>query len=140
MHYPASSLLIQPTITHRLVVDQVVIKPSPSVRNLGFQLRADLSIADNVSVVIRRGYYNFRQLRHLRSSMTREALRHAAYALLLSRKDYCNSLYANAPATSTKRLKSLINMAAGVVPARFRSDHNGFHKGLPALATNPAAS
>ena len=89
-----------------LVVDQVVIKPSLSVRDLGIQLRADLSVADHVSAVIRSGYYNIRQLR---SSMTREALRHAAYALVLSRVDYYNSLYANATAISTNRLQSLIN-------------------------------
>ena len=80
------------------------------------------------------------QLRQLRSSMTREALRHRAYALVLSRVDYCNSLRANVHATSTKRLQSLINMAARVVSGRCRFDHNGFHKGQPALAAYPAAS
>ena len=101
-----------------LVVDQVDIKPSLSVRDLGVQLRADLSVADHDTAVIRSGYYNISQLRQLRSSMTREALRHAAYALVLSRVDYCNSLYANAPATS-----SLINMAARVVSGSSRFDH-----------------
>ena len=84
-----------------LVVDQVDIKPSLSVRDHGVQIRADLSVADHVSAVIRSGHYNIRQLWQLRSSMTREALRHAAYELVLSRVDYCNSLFANAPATST---------------------------------------
>ena len=40
------------------VVDQVDIKPSLSVRDLGVQLRTDLSVADHVSAVIRSGYYN----------------------------------------------------------------------------------
>ena len=106
-----------------LVVDQVDIKPSLSVRDLGVQLCANLSVADHVSAVIRSGYYNIRQLRQLRSSMTCEALHHAAYALVLSRVDYRNSLFANAPATSTKRLQSLINMAARVVSGPSRFDH-----------------
>ena len=106
-----------------LVAYQVVIKPSLSVRDLGVQLWADLSVADHVSAVIRSGYYNIRQRRQLRSSMTREALRHAAHAQALSRIDCCNSLYANAPATSTKLLQSLINMAARVVSCRSRFDH-----------------
>ena len=89
-----------------LVVDQVVINPSLSVRNLGVQLRADMSVTDQ-----------------LQSSMTREALRHAACTLVLPRVDYCNSLSANAPATSTKRLQSVINMAARVVSGRSRFDH-----------------
>ena len=48
------SLFDQPS----LVVDQVDIKPSLSVRDLGVQLRVDLSVADHVSAVIRSGYYN----------------------------------------------------------------------------------
>ena len=103
-----------------LIIDQIVIKPSLGVRNLGVQLRADLSVANRISAVIRSGYYNIRQLR---SSMTRKALHHAAYALVLSRVDYCNSLYANAHATSTKRLQSLISMAARVVSGCSRFDH-----------------
>ena len=55
--------------------------------------------------------------------MTREELRHAAYALVLSRVDYCNSLFASAPATSTMRLQSLINMAARVVSGCSRFIH-----------------
>ena len=82
-----------------LIVDQVVIKSSLSIRELSVQLRADLSVANHVSAVIRSGNYNNHQLR---SSMTREALRHAVYTLVLSRVDYCNSLFANTPATSTK--------------------------------------
>ena len=42
---------------------------------------------------------------------------------MLSRVDYCNSLYADAPATSTKRLQSLINMAARVVSGCSRFNH-----------------
>ena len=123
-----------------LVVDQVDIRPSLSVRDLGVQFRADQSVADHVSAVIRYGHYNIRQFRQLRSSMIREALRHAAYALVLSIVDYGNSLFANGPATSTKRLQSLINMAARVVSGRSRFDHNKFHKELPELAANSAAS
>ena len=106
-----------------LVVDQVDITPSLSIRDLGVQLRADLSVANHVFTVICSGNYNIRQLHQLQSLMTREALRHAAYALMLSRVDYCNSLFANAPATSTKRFQSLINLAARVVSDCSRFDH-----------------
>ena len=55
--------------------------------------------------------------------MTHEALHDAAYALLLSGVDCCNSLYANAPATSIKRLQTLVNMASRTVCGRSRFDH-----------------
>ena len=43
--------------------------------------------------------------------------------MVLSRVDYCNSLFANAPATSTKRIQSLINVAARVMSDRSRFEH-----------------
>ena len=49
-------------------------------------------------------------------------MRVAAYALVLSRLDYCNSLYANAPVTQIRRLQMIINMAARVVSGRRRFD------------------
>ena len=61
-------------------------------RDLGVQLRADLSITDQVGKVVRSCYYNIRQLRTIRSALTPDALRDAAYALILFRLDYCNAL------------------------------------------------
>ena len=105
-----------------LVVGESVIDPSISVRNLGVQWRSDLMINRQISTVVRSCNYNSRQLRATRSSLSRNALRDVAYALFLSRLDYCNVLYENAPATQMKRLRVLINMAASVVSRRRRYD------------------
>ena len=59
-------------------------------------------------------------LRTIRSSLTPDALRDAAYALILSRLDYSNALYLNAPMCE---LHMLINTAARVVSGRSRFDH-----------------
>ena len=48
---------------------------------------------------------------------------YGAYPLALSNVDYCNLLYAINPATSTKRLQSLINMFARFVSGPSRFDH-----------------
>ena len=40
--------------------------------------------------------------------------------MLLSRLDYCNSLYVNAPVTQMRRLQMIFNMAACVVSGRRR--------------------
>ena len=101
-----------------LLVGESVIDPSISVRNLGVQLRSDLMINDQISTVVRSCNYNIRQLRAIRSSLSRDALRDVAYTLVFSRLDYCNVLYANAPPTQMKRLQVLINMAARVVSGR----------------------
>ena len=99
-----------------------MIHPTSSVRNLGVQLRSDLTINDQVSAVVRSCNYNIRQLRAVRSALSRDALRDAAYALVLSRLDYCNSLYANAPVAQMRGLQMIINMAALVLSERRRFD------------------
>ena len=73
--------------------DHSMMSPLNVVRDLGVQFRADLSVADLVSKVVHSCCYNIRQLRTMRSSLTRDHLRDAAYALILSRLDYCNALY-----------------------------------------------
>ena len=105
-----------------LLVGESVIDPTISVRNLGVQLRSDLMINDQISTVVRSCNYNIRQLRAIRSSLSRYALRDVAYDLVLSRLDYFNVLYANAPVTQIKRLQMVINMTARVVSGRRRFD------------------
>ena len=83
-------------------------------------LRSDLSMTDQLAAVVRSCYYNIRQLRAIRSSLTRDALRDAAYALVLSRLDYCNALYVNMPDSMMQQLQMLINTAACVISGRGR--------------------
>ena len=66
-----------------LLVGEYVIDPSISVRNLGVQLRSDLMINDQISTVVRSCNYNIRQLRAIRSFLSRDALRDVAYRIYL---------------------------------------------------------
>ena len=117
-------------------IGQSVIQQTSTVHNLGVQLRLDLTINDLVSAVFRSCNYNIRQLRTVHSALSRDALRDAAYALVLSRLDYCNSLYVNAPMTQMRRLQMIINMAARVVSGRRRFDFNyRLHQTRASLAT-----
>ena len=94
-----------------------------AVQYLIVQLQADLSVTDQVSKVVRSCYYDIQKLRTFRSSLTPDALRDAEYALILSRLDYCNARYLNAPMCELHRLQMLINTAARVVSGRSRFDH-----------------
>ena len=67
--------------------------------------------------------YNIRQLRTNKSSLTLDALQHVAYPLILSRIDYCNSLYAGLPAVTIQRLQGLINTAAMTLSGRSWLSH-----------------
>ena len=101
-----ASTFDQPSLT----IGQSTISPSNVDRNLGVQLRADLSAADQVSKIVRSCYYNIRQLRTIRSTLTSDVLRDAAYALILSRLDYCNTLYLIAHVCELHRLEMLITL------------------------------
>ena len=79
------------------------------------KLLSDLTIDDQVSTVFRSCNYNIRQLRAVRSTLSRDALRDAVYTVVLSRLDYCNSLNANTQVTQMRRLQMIINIVVRVV-------------------------
>ena len=97
---------------------QSMIQPTSWCATLAFNYGKILTINDHVSAVVRSCNYNIRQLRAVHSALSQDALRDAAYAVVLSRLDYCNSLYANAPVTQMRRLQMIINIAAHVVSGR----------------------
>ena len=93
----------QPSLT----IGHSTISPSNVVRDLGVLLRDDLSVTYQVSKIVRSCNQNIQQLRTIRSSFSPDALRDAAYALILSRLDYCNAFYMNAPMCEFHRLQML---------------------------------
>ena len=79
-------------------------------------------IYNQVSAVVHSCNYNITQLLAVCSALSQDTLRDAAYALVLFRLNYCNSLYAYAPVTQIWRLQMIINMVARVVSGRRRFD------------------
>ena len=114
-----ASTINQPSLT----IGHLMISPSNVVCDLGVQLQANLSVADQVGKVVRSCYYNIWQLQTIQSSLIFYALRDAVTALILSRLDYCNALYLNAHMCELHRLQMLINTAACVVSGRSRFYH-----------------
>ena len=81
-------------------------------------VRRDITTVDQASAVVRGCYYNIRQLRIIRNSPTREVLRDAGYALMLSRVDCRNWPYVNSPHCDVRRLQAPINMPSRIVSGR----------------------
>ena len=77
---------MQPSIT----IDGSVIRTTDSVLDLGVIIWADMFMIDQISAVIHSCDYNIKQLNSICASLTRDALRDAAYALVISRIDCCN--------------------------------------------------
>ena len=71
----------------------------------------------------RHSYFHIRALRHIRPSLTTEACKTIAAAIVGSRLDYCNSLLAGTSVSNLTRLQLVQNTLARVVTEKSRFCH-----------------
>ena len=89
------------------------IKLQSSVKNLGVHLDSRISFDKQVSETCKASYFHIRALRHIRSSLTTEACKTVAAAIVGSRLDYCNSLLAGTSVSKLARLRLVQNTRSG---------------------------
>ena len=77
----------------------------------------------NISSVCRSGFFQLRQLRTIRRSLTTDATRALVKAFVSCRLDYCNSLLAGVADVHIRRLQLLQNAVARLVAGARRCDH-----------------
>ena len=90
---------------------------------LGPWRRSGQSMGPQVTGVCRSCFYQLRQLRVVRQSLTEDALRSLVKAFIHCRLDYCNVLLAGIAGTQVKRLQSVQNAAARLVSGARRRNH-----------------
>ena len=101
-----------------------LLSPTTSCRNLGVIFDNDLSFSNHISKICSSSFYHIRQLRQIRSSLDSNSAILLANALVISKLDYCNSLYYNLPASSIQRLQRVQNaLARAVTPSVKWKDH-----------------
>jgi hypothetical protein len=91
--------------------------------DLGVVLDGPLTMASHISSVCRSGFFQLRQLRTIRRSLTSDATRALVQAFVSCRLDYCNSLLAGVADVHLRRLQSVQNAAARLVSGACRHDH-----------------
>ena len=74
-----------------------------------------LSLDHHVSRICASCYYRLRQLRRLRRSLDSNSLATLVYAVVNSRIDYCNTVFAGVPRTVMDQLQRVLNAIAHVV-------------------------
>ena len=99
------------------------IKLQSSIKSLGVHLDSKMSFDKHVSEVCRASYFHIRALRHIRSSLTTDAAKIVASAIVGSRLDYCNSLPAGTSVQNLSRLQLVQNTLARVVAQKPRYCH-----------------
>ena len=98
-----------------LHLNDSVITPSPVVKILGILFDSDLSFGPQIDALVRACNFALHNLQVARDFLPRDLLISSATHDILSRIDYCNSLYLRLPQYQLYRLQKLINRAARLI-------------------------
>jgi len=104
------------------------VAASDHVRLLGVDIVSDLSLDRHVTNVSASCFYRLRQMRWIRRSLDNQSVTTLVHVLVSMRVDYCNSVLAAAPKTTTDKLQRVLNAVARVV-----SNTCKFDRGLSQL-------
>ena len=96
---------------------------SSTVYDLGFLLDSQLTTKDHVSALCRSCFWQQRQLRLVRSSLTSDTAKTLVHAFVSSRLDYCNSLLYGVGDGLLKKLQAVQNAASRIVTGAKTFDH-----------------
>ena len=91
------------------------IKASDSIKSLGVILDNALSMETQINNVCKTCIYFLNWIRKIRKYLTVDAAKTLVQAYIISRIDYCNSLYASLPRTLIWRLQRVMNIAARII-------------------------
>ncbi len=98
-----------------LTIGGCKIQVSPIIRNLGCYFDANMSLTAHVDNLRRTVLFHTKNLWRIRRYIDKNTCHHVARALIISRLDYCNSLFSQLSATNINRMQRLQNGAARVV-------------------------
>ena len=93
-----------------------VVNFSNSGKNLGVVFDEKLNMNEHITSVSKTVYSEIRRLKQVRNFITsKSSLQKLASSFILSRLDYCNSLFSNLPDKELNKLQKLQNYAARVI-------------------------
>ncbi|KAK3572921.1 hypothetical protein QTP86_010564 [Hemibagrus guttatus] len=92
-----------------------MISPSATARNLGVTMDNQLSFSSHVTNVTRSCRFLLYNIRRIRPFLSTRVTQVLVQSLVISRLDYCNSLLAGLPLNATRPLQMLQNAAARLV-------------------------
>ena len=95
-----------------LIVGALSIPSVSQCRNLGVILDSGLTMEPQVRSVCKSALYHLRLIARIRRFLNSSATKALVHALVLSRIDYCNSLYAGLPTKALSSLQRVVNAAA----------------------------
>ena len=119
-----SSSHMRNTITGTSIsVGDEAMTPSDKARNLGVIFDRTMNMDKHISYVCQSAFYQLRRIAEIRPFLTRAAAENIIHALITSRLDFCNSLFAGLPSSAIKRLQAVQNAAARLLTGTRKFDH-----------------
>lgn len=119
----AAALRKRPAGSGSICAGTEVVEPVSVIRDLGVWIDSELSMRDHISRTTRACYLHLRRLRSIRTLLGRDVTVQLVCALVLSRLDYCNAIYAGLPAVTLAPLQRVLHAAARLVYELKPSDH-----------------
>jgi len=93
----------------KLIVDDVVLQHTATVRDLGVLLVSKLTMKQHVNRIASTCFFHLRRLRQLKRHVTLHTIKkHLVLALILCRLDYYNSVLAGLPWSTVAPPQSLV--------------------------------
>ena len=106
-----------------LKIDNDLISPSDSAKNLGVLLDQHLNMETHMASICNASYFHIRNIRSLKPILTHDALISVVHAFITSRLDYCNSLILGLSQILFQKLQRIQNIAARLVTGCRKFDH-----------------
>ena len=91
------------------------IKIVPVVRNLGVYIDSNLTMKNQISNTVKVCNHHLRNITFIRKYLNEDTLKTLIHNHVISRLDYCNSVYHRLPNTLLKKLQNIQNRAARLI-------------------------
>ena len=107
----------------QLLFSQVDIIPLCCVKLLGIYIHDDISASTQINKVVSSDFIYLQHIKSIRRCLPTDAAKSLVNAFVISRLDYCNSLYANLPQAQLDRIQSVFNGTARLIFGASRFSH-----------------
>ena len=99
----------------KIYINNKEIEMAKTVKNLGFVFDQQLTLRDNVHSVIKTANYHIRNIAFIKRYLDVDSLKMLVNNYVITRLDYCNSLYHELPAYLLKGIQRVFNRAARLI-------------------------
>ena len=93
----------------------IQLVPCESAKNLGVVLDSSLSFRCHIDSIVKTCNFHIRNLYMIKDFLNRKNLVTLVYSLIISKVDYCNSLFIGLPNVVLKKVQSVLNRAAKLI-------------------------